>query len=272
MPLRKEPSRFLESVVALAKEAGRRILEIYVSDFRVGVKEDSSPLTAADLASHHCLVEGLTALRPAYPILSEESKSLPFEERLEWETFWLVDPLDGTKEFVARRGEFTVNVALVRDGRPVLGVVYAPASSVLFAGDVEQRTAFRSPQEPSRDVSSEREAIHVRPVPERGLTVVASRSHSNPETEAYLAALPVADRVSIGSSLKFCLVASGQADFYPRLGPTMEWDTAAGHAVLEAAGGMVLAPDGSPLGYGKPQFRNTAFLATGVYKPPSPAA
>jgi len=261
----------LEIMISAAVQAGRAIDEIYRGEFQVGQKADTSPVTAADHASEAIILERLAREAPGVPVVAEEEVAAGRVPSVGRE-FFLVDPLDGTKEFVARRGEFTVNVALVRDGRPVLGVVYAPASSVLFAGDVEQRTAFRSPQEPSRDVSSEREAIHVRPVPERGLTVVASRSHSNPETEAYLAALPVADRVSIGSSLKFCLVASGQADFYPRLGPTMEWDTAAGHAVLEAAGGMVLAPDGSPLGYGKPQFRNTAFLATGVYKPPSPAA
>jgi 3'(2'), 5'-bisphosphate nucleotidase len=175
--------------------------------------------------------------------------------------FFLVDPLDGTKEFIQRRGDFTVNIALVRDGVPELGVVYAPARSRLFAGDVKERRAFRSEQSPADERQAARTPMRVR-TPPSGLTVVASRSHRTPETDAYLSQVKVADLVSVGSSLKFCLVAAGEADLYPRLGPTMEWDKAAGHAVLSAAGGSVVNVDGSPFRYGKKEFRNPSFIAT----------
>jgi 3'(2'), 5'-bisphosphate nucleotidase len=178
--------------------------------------------------------------------------------------FFLVDPLDGTKEFIQRIGDFTVNVALIRDGDPVLGVVYAPVTATLYIGDVTAGSALRSHCPPDSGKTTPREPIRVRHPPERGLTVVVSRSHSSPETESYLAQYRVAERVSVGSSLKFCLVAAGEADLYPRLGPTMEWDTAAGQAVLVAAGGSVLAPGGAPLAYGKPGLRNSFFIAGGL--------
>ena len=257
----------LDTLIAAAVEAGSAIDEIYRGDFQVRHKADDSPVTVADHRSEAIILERLRQAVPDVPIVAEEEVAAGRVPAVDGQ-FFLVDPLDGTKEFVERRDEFTVNIALVRSGEPVLGVVYAPARSLLFAGDVERKLAFRATQQPGVPPTRKREAIHVRSVPARGLTVVASRSHSTPETDAYLATQPVADRVSIGSSLKFCLVASGEADFYPRLGPTMEWDTAAGHAVLAAAGGMVLAPDGSPLRYGKPGFRNTSFVATGVYVPP----
>src|SRR5262249_7322429 len=180
--------------------------------------------------------------------------------------FFLVDPLDGTKEFVQRRGDFTVNIALVRGGVPELGVVYAPAKSRLFAGGVKAREAVRHEQWPDEEAHASRASMRVRTPPSGGLTVVASRSHRTPETDAYLAQVKVSELVSVGSSLKFCLVAAGEADLYPRLGPTMEWDTAAGHAVLSAAGGEVVNLDGSPFRYGKPAFRNPSFIATGRHK------
>ncbi len=186
--------------------------------------------------------------------------------------FFLVDPLDGTKEFIAKRGDFTVNIALVRDGLPVMGVVFAPANEKLFVGDVARGQAFRAAQRPDPQHVPVREPITVRPVPARGLTAVASRSHSNAETDDYLARNNVVDRVSVGSSLKFCLVAAGEADVYPRLGTTMEWDTAAGHAVLAAAGGKVLTLEGAPLRYGKPEFRNPHFIASGLVAPLSRTA
>jgi 3'(2'), 5'-bisphosphate nucleotidase len=182
--------------------------------------------------------------------------------------FFLVDPLDGTKEFIQKRGDFTVNIALIRDRSPAVGVVYAPARSSLFAGNVTTKSAFRSDENTDSPVAAPRRPIKVRPVPNDGVTAVSSRSHSTPETDAYLALCNVSDRVSVGSSLKFCLVAAGEADLYPRLGPTMEWDTAAGHAVLLAAGGSVWAPGGVPLLYGKPTFRNSFFIASGTLIPP----
>jgi len=248
-------------MIAAAIEAGRAECDIYAGAFQVHHKHDASPVTAADHAAEAIILTHLARLAPTIPVVAEEEAAAGRIPKVTSE-FFLVDPLDGTKEFVARRGDFTVNIALIRDGQPVLGVVFAPANGQLFAGDVPARSAFRSAQRPDPDHRAERAAIAVRPPPARGLTAVASRSHSNAETEAYLAKAPIVDRVSVGSSLKFCLVAAGEADLYPRLGPTMEWDTAAGHAVLAAAGGKVSTLDGAPLLYGKPQFRNPSFIAS----------
>ncbi|WP_133716472.1 3'(2'),5'-bisphosphate nucleotidase CysQ [Methylocaldum gracile] len=257
MPLRKEPSRFLETVVALAKESGRRILEIYGSDFRVGVKEDSSPLTAADLASHHCLVEGLAALRPAYPIISEESKSLPFEERSDWETFWLIDPLDGTKEFIKRNGEFTVNVALIHRHQPVLGVVYAPAKDLCYFASEGCGAYKQIDDSPPQNIEVTTSAHYP-------LRVVGSRSHQTEELSVYVTRLGEHELMSIGSSLKLCWVAEGAADLYPRIGLTSEWDTAAAHCIVKEAGGEVTDLRGQPLRYNtKPSLLNPYFLVFG---------
>ena len=177
--------------------------------------------------------------------------------------FFLVDPLDGTREFVSRRDEFTVNVALVEAGQPVLGVVFAPARRELYWGDVRSGKAGHIDADPDGTMPSMGTAITARHPPAEGLTAVASRSHRTPETDALLAKYPVKDFRSIGSSLKFCLVAAGEADFYPRVGTTMEWDTAAGHAVLAAAGGSVTGLEGEPFTYGKPGFRNGNFIARG---------
>lgn len=257
MPIRKEPSHFLEPVIALAKEAGRRIMEIYESDFRVGVKEDNSPLTAADLASHHCLVEGLEALRPAYPVLSEESKALPFETRSAWETYWLIDPLDGTKEFVKRNGEFTVNVALIHRHLPVLGVVYAPAKDLCYFAS-EGCGAFRQAG------GAEPGSLHVWTQAPHRLRVVGSRSHGGEALDLYLSRVGEHELVSIGSSLKLCWVAEGSADLYPRIGLTSEWDTAAAHCVVKEAGGQVTDLAGRPLLYNtKESLLNPYFLVFG---------
>jgi 3'(2'), 5'-bisphosphate nucleotidase len=175
--------------------------------------------------------------------------------------------LDGTKEFIHRRGEFTVNIALIRRRMPAFGIVYAPVGGVLYAGNVAAGRAFRCSHPADAPKAGPREPLRVRPTPAAGITAVVSRSHSTPETDAYLSHYTVSDRVSVGSSLKFCLVAAGEADLYPRLGTTMEWDTAAGHAVLAAAGGKVLAPGGGPLLYGKPDFRNSFFIASGTLTP-----
>jgi 3'(2'), 5'-bisphosphate nucleotidase len=248
-------------MVAAAIEAGRAACAIYRGGFEVHTKQDESPVTAADHAAEAVILERLARGAPGIPVVAEEQVAAGRVPEI-GSTFFLVDPLDGTKEFVQRRGDFTVNIALVRAGAPVLGVVYAPAKTRLFAGDVEAGRAFRSEQSPDDQAQAARTPMHVRTPPAGGLTVVASRSHRTPETDAYLTQVKVSDLVSVGSSLKFCLVAAGEADLYPRLGPTMEWDTAAGHAVLSAAGGTVVNLDGSAFRYGKPQFRNPSFIAT----------
>ncbi len=258
----------LDVLIGAALEAGRAVRAIYRRGFVVGKKEDATPVTDADHASEAIIVAQLGRAAGSTPVVAEEAVAAGRVPALTAE-FFLVDPLDGTREFVARRGEFTVNIALVRAGAPVLGVVYAPESGphgLLYAGDVASGLAIRAePDENGR--LSIREPIRVRPAPSAGLTVVASRSHGTRETDAYLGRYAVRERVSIGSSLKFCLIAEGKADLYPRLGTTMEWDTAAGHAVLLAAGGSVVAPDGRPLRYGKPGFRNPWFIASGSLAP-----
>jgi 3'(2'), 5'-bisphosphate nucleotidase len=257
MPLRAEPSHFLQSVISLAKEAGHRIMEIYGSDFRVGAKEDQSPLTAADLAAHHCLVEGLSGLRPAHPVMSEESGGVEFGIRSEWETFWLIDPLDGTKEFIKRNGEFTVNVALIHRHTPVLGVVYAPAKGLCYFAS-EGCGAFRQQAE------AEPEPIRVCSVAPATVRVVGSRSHGTIALDLFLSRLGAHDLVSIGSSLKLCLVADGTADLYPRIGLTSEWDTAAAQCVVQEAGGRVTTLNGEPLLYNtKESILNPYFLVFG---------
>jgi 3'(2'), 5'-bisphosphate nucleotidase len=255
----------LEALMAAAVEAGRAAHKIYLEGFEVQRKADHSPVTAADHAAEAIILEHLRRAAPGVPIVAEEEVAAGRLPAIGAE-FFLVDPLDGTKEFVQRNGDFTVNIALVRDGDPVLGVVYAPVTAALYVGDVLGAKAERGRAMPDANSTgfTALAPIRVRSAPARGLTVVVSRSHSTPETEVYLKHYPVAERVSVGSSLKFCLVAAGEADLYPRLGPTMEWDTAAGHAVLVAAGGSVLAPGGSALTYGKPGLRNSFFIAGGA--------
>jgi 3'(2'),5'-bisphosphate nucleotidase len=248
-------------MVAAAIEAGRAACAIYRSEFEVHTKQDESPVTAADHAAEAIILARLGDAAPTVPVVAEEQAAAGRTPEV-GNAFFLVDPLDGTKEFIQRRGDFTVNIALIRNGAPVLGVVYAPAKSRLFAGDVAAQTAFRTEQSPDEDRFATRSEIHVRIPPREGLTVVASRSHRTPETDAWLSHVKVSELVSVGSSLKFCLVAAGEADLYPRMGPTMEWDTAAGHAVLAAAGGTVVNLDGSAFRYGKPEFRNPSFIAT----------
>ena len=256
----------LELMVAAALAAGHAAHGIFKGDLKLEHKKDNSPVTAADHAAEAIILRRIGALLADIPIIAEEEVAAGRVPDI-GATFFLVDPLDGTREFVAGRPEFTVNIALVRAGAPVLGVVYAPATGQLFGGDVAAAHAFRAT--PSSDGADgyARIPIRVRRAPPAGLTVVASRSHPNPKMRAYLTGYEVADTVSIGSSLKFCLLASGEADLYPRLGTTMEWDTAAGHAVLLAAGGAVVSADGNPLLYGKPGFSNPWFIATGSVAP-----
>ena len=230
----------LEPVRQIASEAGERIMEIYETAFTVESKDDNSPLTAADLTSHQTIVAALQRLTPDIPVLSEESASIPFAQRRGWERFWLVDPLDGTKEFVKRNGEFTVNIALVEDHRPVLGVVSVPAQGVCYLA-ARNLGAFRQEGEGAP------QPIRVRVRSNSPVQVVGSRSHPGPDLAAFVEALGAHELVSVGSSLKLCLVAEGSADIYPRLGPTCEWDTAAAQCVVECAGGRVVDTRGQPL-------------------------
>ncbi|MGH8399184.1 MAG: 3'(2'),5'-bisphosphate nucleotidase CysQ [Gammaproteobacteria bacterium] len=247
--------QLLGPLLDIAVEAGAGILEVYATDFAVKLKTDHSPVTAADMAAHEIILRGLKRLTPDLPVLSEESKHLAFMERSRWETYWLVDPLDGTKEFISRNGDFTVNIALVQRGEPLLGVVYIPVEKISYYGCMGVG-AFR------RDADGETRAIHVQSLGTRPARVVASRSHRGELLDGYLAKLGPHKIVSRGSSLKFCLLAEGAADVYPRLGSTSEWDTAAGHAVLLAAGGHVIAVDGSPLSYNsKESLLNPHFIA-----------
>jgi 3'(2'), 5'-bisphosphate nucleotidase len=248
--------RLLE-LVEITRQAGLAILEVYNRQFSVSVKADDSPLTQADLASHHVIQAALHALTPGVPVLSEESVAIPYRERSTWQEYWLVDPLDGTKEFISRNGEFTVNIALVRDHYPVLGVVHVPVSGVSYFG-AEGLGCFR------QAVGGEAAPIRVRKPGAQPPTVVGSRSHVNPDQERRLAGIGPHKMVGMGSSLKFCLVAEGSADFYPRLGPTSEWDTAAAQAVVEAAGGQVVRLDGGRLSYNtKESMLNPEFLVFG---------
>jgi 3'(2'), 5'-bisphosphate nucleotidase len=243
------------AIAEIAKAAAAVILEIYATDFAVRGKGDASPVTEADERAEAVIIKALRALAPEVPIVAEEAMAGGAAPQVgEW--FWLVDPLDGTKEFISRNGEFTVNIALVHRGVPVLGVVQAPALGRLYVGVAGQGAWLED--------DAGRRPIHCRTAPADGLTVVASRSHGDAAAlDAFLAGRPVAALANAGSSLKLCLVAAGEADLYPRLGRTMEWDIAAGHAVLSAAGGRVTDLQGQPLAYGKPGFDNPHFVASG---------
>jgi 3'(2'), 5'-bisphosphate nucleotidase len=252
-----ETRALLEPVVRIVREAGARILAHYGSTPSYTTKSDDSPLTQADLAAHRHIVAELASLQPALAVLSEESATVAFEERRRWRRYWLVDPLDGTREFLAGNGEFTVNVALVADGAPVLGVVGVPARGSLYSG-VPGSGAWRS------DASGAPRPIAAECPARRPVRVVGSRSHRGDSLDGFLARLGPHALVPVGSALKFCLVAEGAADVYPRLGPTHEWDTAAAHAVAVAAGATVCALDGAPLRYNaKADTLNPPFLCYG---------
>jgi 3'(2'), 5'-bisphosphate nucleotidase len=238
----------------IVERAGAAIMQIYDGAFAVQHKEDDSPLTLADLESQRVIVEGLRRITPDIPILSEESAAAPWAERQTWRELWVVDPLDGTREFVKRNGEFTVNIALIADHEPMLGIVAAPAQGIVFWG-IAGDGAF------SRRQDGEARRIQAAP-PQAPLRVVGSRSHPSPQTAAYLARLAPHVISEVGSSLKFCLLAEGKADLYPRFGPTSEWDTAAGQAVLEAAGGHVTRLDGHRMRYNcRDSVINSDFVA-----------
>ncbi len=246
----------LEKLVDTAREAGRAILEIYGSDFGVSYKSDSSPLTEADRRSHEIISARLAEAAPEVPLLSEEGRSIPYQLRKGWHSFFLIDPLDGTKEFVNRNGEFTVNIALVEEGRPVMGVVHVPVEGTTYYA-ARGLGAYRIRE------GGIPERIAVREASGEGLVVVASRSHASPGLDEFLGGLKVGERVSRGSSLKFCLVAEGGADVYPRLGPTWEWDTGAGHSVVEEAGGLVTDLGGNAVVYNKESLKHEGFVVIG---------
>ena len=247
----------IEPVVSLAVSAGHAILEVYETDFEVDAKDDDSPLTRADMASHRCIVAGLRELTPDIPLISEEGGLPEFAERRKWSRYWLIDPLDGTKEFVSRNGEFTVNIALIEGNRPVFGVVHVPVTQKTYVGCEGAGAELR-------DADGARSPIHVAIESANPVRVVGSRSHRGSSLDAFLELLGDFEMVPMGSSLKFCLVAEGVADVYPRLGPTSEWDTAAAQAVVEQAGGSVVTLDGEALAYNtKADILNPYFLVAG---------
>lgn len=246
-----------EQIGDVARRAGRVIMDVYKTDFDVTTKDDDSPVTKADQLAEDLIIrairEGITS---EFPLVGEESVAAGKIPVVGKRPFWLIDPLDGTKEFISRNGEFTVNIALIEGGLPVLGVVHLPVTDDTFVAT--RAGVFAQYGGEGRAVQ-----ISCRQAPKDGITVIASRSHGSEAVESYLEKMPVKERISAGSSLKFCRVAEGKADLYPRFGPTMEWDTAAGHAVLMYAGGEVVTEEGTPLLYGKSNFRNPHFIARG---------
>ncbi len=252
-----DPCALLGPAIEVAKQAGRRIMEIYESGFSVEHKDDQTPLTEADTAAHLIIDAGLAALTPNTPILTEESASVPFAERSLWQRYWLVDPLDGTREFIKRNGEFTVNIALIEQHEPVLGIVYAPVLGVYYYA-CRGQGAFK------RDAMNEPTRIHVRPWHGGRPVIAGSRSHRGGSLDTFLANLGDYELIPMGSALKSCLVAEGKADIYPRLGPTSEWDTAAAQCVVEEAGGHITDTAMQPLRYNtKDSLLNPHFFAFG---------
>jgi 3'(2'), 5'-bisphosphate nucleotidase len=254
-----------ELLIKASLEAGKEILDVYAKDFEVENKEDSSPLTEADKRSHLAIMRHLETT--GLPILSEEGKHMDYAERSNWKQFWLVDPLDGTKEFVKKNGEFTVNIALIEDGLPVYGIIYAPVLKKLFVGHVGHEAWISENVDPTSSVETvyaNKSSIPVEK-PAEPYIVVASRSHFSPETQAFVDELKKEkgeiDFASMGSSLKICLVAEGKADIYPRFGPTMEWDTGAGHAIAKAAGKQLIDHQtGEEMRYNKEDLLNHWFI------------
>ncbi|MCB5189820.1 3'(2'),5'-bisphosphate nucleotidase CysQ [Methylobacillus arboreus] len=251
----------LQFLIWLAHEAGDAIMQVYRSDFAVQQKGDHSPLTEADLAAHRIIRDGLKRLSPELPLISEECELAPFTERQQWQRYWLVDPLDGTREFVKRNDEFTVNIALIDHGKAVLGVVYAPALGICYYGD--EHGAYKQQD------NAAPQGIHARPLNLEQITVACSRSHPGKKIQAMLQNIGLKHGeprvINMGSSLKICLVAAGEADLYPRLGLTSEWDTAAAQCVLERAGGQLIDRHGLPLQYNrKDTILNPEFFACGA--------
>lgn len=246
---------FIHALIAIAKQAGSEVLKIYETDFSVKSKDDDSPLTAADVASHNAIISGLSELTPEIPILSEESAAIPYQTRKAWKRYWLIDPLDGTREFVKRNGEFTVNIALIDNCQPVVGIVYVPVTQICYFSS-EGHGAFKQKNgEGDQKIKTRRTSAD-------SFSVAGSRSHGSEEQQKFFAALgDNAEIIAIGSSLKLCLVAEGKVDIYPRFGLTSEWDTAAAHAIVCEAGGVVTDTKLNPLEYNtKESTLNPHFL------------
>ena len=253
----QESHKFLDAVIEISKVAGKKILEVYETDFDVEQKEDNSPLTKADMAAHNVIVESLTTLTPDIPILSEEEANIPFAERASWETYWLVDPLDGTREFVKRNGEFTVNIALIHQHESILGVIYVPVSGVCYYASRGHGAYKQLPNCPPETIQVSRKVSNP-------IMVAGSRSHRGDSLNKFLKDIGEYEIVSMGSSLKSCLVAEGKADIYPRLGPTSEWDTAAAQSIVEEAGGKLVELNMQQLRYNtKDSLLNPHFLVIG---------
>ena len=227
-------SDLIEQLIGISKEAGKAILEVYNSDFDYELKEDLSPLTKADTLSHNIICERLEVLTPDIPILSEENSNIPFDVRTLWKQYWLVDPLDGTKEFIKRNGEFTVNIALIENNKPIFGVIHIPSINSTYWGS-EEAGSYQIESDAHVIKLQVSKSIH------RPLRIICSRSHPSKELNSFLKKIKNYQIIKVGSSIKFCLIASGKADIYPRLGPTSEWDTAAGHAIVKFAGGHIRA-------------------------------
>ncbi len=242
-------------LAGVAREAGKAIMEVYGTDFEVRHKDDHSPLTLADMRSHRIIADSLRSRYPDIPLLSEEGQGVSFDIRRNWDRFWLIDPLDGTKEFVKRNGEFTVNIALVENSTPVAGVIHIPVTGRLFMADV--RKGCWEILDTGRRTLKVSQVFANQPV-----RVVRSRSHPSPGLEELLSLIPSYQIINRGSALKFCAVAGGEADFYPRFGPTWEWDTAAGQAIVTAAGGVMLDLSGKPFVYNKQNLLNGPFIVS----------
>jgi 3'(2'), 5'-bisphosphate nucleotidase len=249
----------INGVIDITRIAGAAIMDVYASDFDIYVKDDSSPLTKADMRANTIITDGLEKLIPDVPVLSEEGQKIPFNERSKWESYWLVDPLDGTKEFIKKNNEFTVNIALLEYSQPVFGVVYAPALNILYFGSSD-KGSFKS-NEGDTFIPISVSSIVTNPV-----QIAVSRSHRSLKMNSFISQFDKYDLHPMGSSLKICSVSDGTAHFYPRLGPTMEWDTAASHAIIRAAGGeLINIGTNKPLEYNKEDLLNPKFIAGNMF-------
>ncbi len=247
--------RLLEQTAKITQIAGEKILDVYNSDFTVSKKNDQSPVTLADIQAHECIVALLQDLTPEFPVLSEESMHVPFNQRKDWHRYWLVDPLDGTREFVNRNGEFTINIALIENHVPILGIVYVPVEDCHYSAHIDM---------PAKKTATDGTAMHIRAKKTslENMTIACSRSHSNSRQSHFMELFPQAKRISLGSSWKLCLVAEGKCDIYPRFGATSEWDTAAAQCIIQAAGGALTGMNLKPLSYNtRDSLINPPFLA-----------
>jgi len=247
-------AELVDEVKQISLLAGDKILEIYETDFSVKTKQDDSPLTAADMAAHNTICDALSALTPSTPILSEESSHIDFNERKNWNQYWLVDPLDGTREFVKRNGEFSVNIALIEKHRSILGVIHIPVTGISYTASINNGAYKHEPKKEPLQIFAKKTDIN-------NITVAGSRSHGNAQQQAFIAKLKNANVLAIGSSIKFCLVAEGIADIYPRFGPTSEWDSAAAQCIIEESGAVVVETNFKTLEYNtKESLLNPSFL------------